>query len=62
MSLIDTTAGVLFPRQVRPVSSSALAFCCKQAIISNRWELKSRRDLKVRQHFQARARCPNTYT
>jgi len=32
-----------------------LAFPPKKAIIRNRWKLKSRRDLKVLEHFQARA-------
>ncbi|EHQ88935.1 hypothetical protein DesyoDRAFT_1810 [Desulfosporosinus youngiae DSM 17734] len=32
-----------------------LAIPVKKAIIRNRWKLKSRRDLKVLAHFQARA-------
>ncbi len=32
-----------------------LAIPLKKAIIRNRWKLKSRRDLKVLEHFQARA-------
>ena len=32
-----------------------LAIHLKKAIIRNRWKLKSRRDLKVLAHFQARA-------
>ncbi|HWQ43646.1 MAG TPA: hypothetical protein VN456_16655, partial [Desulfosporosinus sp.] len=35
-----------------------LAIPVKKAIIRNRWKLKSRRDLKVLEHFQARAGEP----
>lgn len=40
------------------VCPALLAIHSERAIIRNRWKLKSRRDLKVLEHFQARAGEP----